>query len=315
MTLTKSFKMISKDEKTFVLLKPRGFCSGVERAIRIAKKAYREYADIQTNRPIVHNEFVVQELEQIKQNNPNGPAKKQKKPVMIISAHGIAPIELEKLKKTYKIIDATCPLVTKVHKQARQFVKQDYDFIIIGDKNHEEIKGLAGEINEKIKYITDKQQVRETISEYKQQKKARKIAVLSQTTLNYQNVDEIVQELKKNIPQIEVGKNICYATFERQKAIEEITKNDFDQLLVIGSKLSANTKQLVKTGEKKGIPSLLIESQLDKNLKNLKKRLVITSGASTPEQLVEDISKKLIADGYKNISKSFMNTTKKQDTI
>ena len=271
--------------KKIILTKPRGFCAGVDRAIEIVEKALKIYNPVYVKHQIVHNIYVikdlekkgaifVEELDEIPDNN-----------LVIFSAHGVSPkVREEAKKRNLNILDATCPLVTKVHLEAIRYNKEGYSIILIGHKGHQEVLGtmeeapmfLVGNINDvnNLKINSDK------------------IAYITQTTLSLDDTKNIADALKKKYPNIESPKSndICYATQNRQNAVKELAKK-CDLILVIGSKNSSNSNRLVETAKLHGCDSYLIEDKNSINqewLKNVE-NLGVTSGASAPEFLVEEL--------------------------
>jgi len=286
-----------KNKKIKILLAaPRGFCAGVERAIKIVKKSIDKYgAPVYVRHEIVHNKHVVdglkklgaifvEELHEIKDKS---------RPV-IFSAHGVpkkVPIEAENFKMEY--VDATCPLVSKVHREAENLSKNGVQVLLIGHKNHPEVIGTMGQIPKgKIDLI-------ENINDVKnyQNKSQKKLAFVTQTTLSVDDTKEIVLSLKKKFPKIKepIKEDICYATTNRQAAVKKIAK-ECDMFFVIGSRNSSNSMRLVEVAKNSGCSnSRLIHSENAIPLDEIKKynTIGISSGASAPEILVNNFIKKL----------------------
>jgi len=282
------------------LARPRGFCAGVDRAIETVRLAIKKYGKpIYVKHAIVHNKYVVKELEKegaifVEDINeiPNNS-------IVIFSAHGSPPKHYEiAKKKNLKVIDATCPLVSKVHKEAIEFVKNGYYIIYVGHKNHVEAIGIKGEAEDKIDIIESKEEALNYIP------KSEKLALLTQTTLSVDDTKEIIDILKKRFPQIILPKkeDICYATQNRQDAVKRIAKI-CDVVFVIGSKESSNSNRLKEVAEKYGAKSYLIESyeDIDDNWLNNVKNVGITSGASTPEILVQKTIDYLLEKGGEEV--------------
>ena len=292
-----------KSKKIKILLAaPRGFCAGVERAIEIVKKSIDKYgAPVYVRHEIVHNKYVVdslkkigaifvEELEEIKDKS---------RPV-IFSAHGVpkkVPAEAEKLKMEY--VDATCPLVSKVHREAENLNKNGIQILLIGHKNHPEVIGTMGQIPrgeiDLIENIYD-------VSNY-QNKSNKKLAFVTQTTLSVDDTKEIISALKKKFPEIKEPKkeDICYATTNRQAAVKKIAEK-CDMFFVIGSRNSSNSLRLVEVAKNSGCEnSRLIHSESTVPLDEIEKyqTIGISSGASAPEILVDN----------------FINNLKKQFTV
>ena len=293
--------MKSKEIK-ILLAAPRGFCAGVERAIEIVKKSINKYgAPVYVRHEIVHNKHVVdglkkigaifvEELDEIKDKT---------RPV-IFSAHGVpkkVPIEAENLKMEY--VDATCPLVSKVHREAENLNKNGVQILLIGHKNHPEVIGTMGQIPEGqidlIENIDD-------ANNY-ENKSNKKLAFVTQTTLSVDDTKEIILALKKKFPEIKEPKkeDICYATTNRQAAVKKIAEK-CDMFFVIGSRNSSNSLRLVEVAKNSGCQnSRLIHSESTVPLDEIEKHqtIGISSGASAPEILVDN----------------FINNLKKQFTV
>ena len=281
-----------KNKEIKILLSaPRGFCAGVERAIEIVERAISKYgAPVYVRHEIVHNKFVVDDLkkkgavfvEELDEIDDKS------RPV-IFSAHGVPkkiPIEAEKYKMTY--IDATCPLVSKVHREAENLNKMDYHLILIGHQNHPEVIGTMGQLP---KGSIDLIQNENEAKNYKFEKN-KNLAFVTQTTLSVDDTKEIIQILKERFPNIREPQkeDICYATTNRQIAVKNIAKN-CDKFIVIGSRNSSNSVRLVEVAKKSGcLNSQLIHSQskIPYDLIKNSKTIGISSGASAPEILVEN---------------------------
>ena len=278
-------------ELKILLSAPRGFCAGVERAIEIVEKSIKKFgAPVYVRHEIVHNKFVVddlkkkgaifvEELEEIKDKT---------RPV-IFSAHGVpkkVPVEAENFKMEY--VDATCPLVSKVHREAENLNKSGLQILLIGHKNHPEVIGTMGQIPEgEIDLIENI----EDANNY-QNKSKRELAFVTQTTLSVDDTKEIISALKKKFPEIREPKkeDICYATTNRQAAVKKIAK-ECDMFFVIGSRNSSNSLRLVEVAKNSGCTnSRLIHSESDVPFEEIEKykTIGISSGASAPEILVDN---------------------------
>ena len=289
-----------KNKEIKILLSaPRGFCAGVERAIEIVEKALTKFgAPVYVRHEIVHNKFVVdglkkkgaifvEELEEIKDKS---------RPV-IFSAHGV-PKKVPKDAKNYKMtyVDATCPLVSKVHREAENLYKSGYHLILIGHQNHPEVIGTMGQLPKgSIDLIQDESEA----ESYKFDKK-KNLAFVTQTTLSVDDTKDIIKVLKKRFPKIREPQkeDICYATTNRQMAVKNIAKN-CDIFFIIGSRNSSNSVRLVEVAKKSGcLKAQLIHSQseIPYDLIESSNTIGISSGASAPEILVknfiEDLKKK-----------------------
>jgi 4-hydroxy-3-methylbut-2-enyl diphosphate reductase len=275
--------------KQVVLAAPRGFCAGVVRAIDIVNLALEVYGQpIYVLNEIVHNRHVVGELSakgvcfvRDLQEVPPGSR-------VIFSAHGISPaVRREARSRGLKTIDATCPLVTKVHLEAVRYKNAGYTIILIGHRDHEEVAGTLGEAPENMKLIGSIEEVDQL-----EVGNPEKIAYLTQTTLSLDDTREIIQRLRERFPQIH-GPNvedICYATQNRQMAVQQTAKT-VDVVLVIGSANSSNSNRLVEVAEKTGVQAYLVNDCRDIELSWLKNadRVGITAGASSPESLVLEV--------------------------
>ena len=283
--------MKNKNLKIF-LAAPRGFCAGVDRAIEIVKKSIDKYGPpVYVRHEIVHNKYVVdnlkkigaifvEELEEIKDKT---------RPV-IFSAHGVpksVPIEASNLNMTY--VDATCPLVSKVHREAENLYKNGSHILLIGHKNHPEVIGTMGQLpKESIELIESVERAKKY-----SKKNAKKLAYITQTTLSVDDTKEIINVLKKKFPEINEPKkeDICYATTNRQSAVKNIAKN-CEMFFVIGSRNSSNSVRLVEVAKNNGCDkSELIHSESKVPIDKIAncKTIGISSGASAPEQLVQNL--------------------------
>ena len=285
-----------KNELKIYLASPRGFCAGVDRAIEIVKKSIDKFGSpVYVRHEIVHNKHVVESLKKIGAIfvEEISEIKDKSRPV-IFSAHGVpkkVPREAEELNMKY--VDATCPLVSKVHREAENMHKNGYHIILIGHKGHPEVIGTMGQIP--VDGIT----LVETIEDVEKIvfKKDEKLAFITQTTLSVDDTKEIIECLKKKFPQINEPKkeDICYATTNRQAAVKKIAKL-CDMFFVIGSRNSSNSKRLVEVASKAGCnQSELIhsESQIPLDKIGKCKTIGISSGASAPEIIVQDFISKI----------------------
>ena len=285
-----------KNELKIYLASPRGFCAGVDRAIEIVKKSIDKFGSpVYVRHEIVHNKHVVESLKKIGAIfvEEISEIKDKSRPV-IFSAHGVpkkVPKEAEELNMKY--VDATCPLVSKVHREAENMHKSGYHIILIGHKGHPEVIGTMGQIP--VDGIT----LVETIEDVEKIvfKKDEKLAFITQTTLSVDDTKEIIECLKTRFPQINEPKkeDICYATTNRQAAVKKIAKL-CDMFFVIGSRNSSNSKRLVEVASKAGCnQSELIHSESDIPLDKIGKckTIGISSGASAPEIIVQDFIGKI----------------------
>lgn len=278
------------------LASPRGFCAGVDRAVEIVKKSLQKFgAPIYVRHEIVHNKHVVQELKEMGTIfvDELDDIEDTSRPV-IFSAHGVAKKVVDDAKfKNLLYIDATCPLVSKVHREAEQLNKQGYHIFLIGHENHPEVIGTMGQIdNNTIELIQNKKDV-ETILPLKE----KKYAYITQTTLSIDDTKEIIQSLQNKFPTIKgpIKEDICYATTNRQAAVKLIAPK-CDLFLIIGSRNSSNSQRLVEVAKKNGCEnSLLLHTDLEfpeEQILNCK-NLGLSSGASAPEILIQNLIKKI----------------------
>ena len=272
-----------------ILASPRGFCAGVDRAIEIVKKTLEKYGPpVYIRHEIVHNKSVVESLKKLgavfieevsEIPDPSRP--------IIFSAHGVPKSvpEETKLKKIF-YIDATCPLVSKVHRETEQLYKEGFDIILIGHKNHPEVIGTMGQLPDgTIKLI-------ETIDEVKNLNCKKPVAYVTQTTLSVDDTKEIIDALKLKFPNIRgpIKEDICYATTNRQNAVKKIASN-CDMFFIIGSRNSSNSARLVEVAKKSGCrESELIFSGKPIPIEKIKrcKNIGLSSGASAPEELIQN---------------------------
>jgi 4-hydroxy-3-methylbut-2-en-1-yl diphosphate reductase len=269
-----------------VLASPRGYCAGVERAIETVERALALHgAPVYVRRQIVHNAHVVEELErrgavfvESEEDVPIGA-------LLVLSAHGVAPLVRERATlRRLRTIDATCPLVAKVHAEARRYAAEGYTILLVGHEGHEEVEGTLGEAPEATIVV-------ETVAgaESVRVDDPARVAYVTQTTLSVDETAEIVATLRRRFPRIagpEEG-DICYATTNRQRAVKELAA-EVDLLLVIGSQNSSNSNRLVETARAAGVVAHLIEDEtaIDERWLERAKTVGLTSGASAPERLV-----------------------------
>ena len=275
------------------LAQPRGFCAGVERAIEIVERALEKYGSpVYVRHEIVHNKRVVnnlsskgaifvQELDQI----PEGA-------VTVFSAHGVAQkVEDTAHKRKLPVLDATCPLVAKVHKEGQRYSKDGFEVILIGHEGHPEVEGTMGRISGPVYLVSNKEDV-----EKLKVKNPNKLSYVSQTTLSVDDTRDIIKALQERFPNI-IGpdvKDICYATQNRQSAVRDLVKN-VDLVLVVGARNSSNSNRLKDIGAESGVKTYLIETADDMMTDWFSdvKSVGITSGASTPDELVKEVIDKI----------------------
>jgi 4-hydroxy-3-methylbut-2-enyl diphosphate reductase len=279
---------MAKDKK-IILVSPRGFCAGVVRAIDVVKIALDLYgAPIYVRKEIVHNRHVVEELRLagaiFVEELADAPVGSR----VIFSAHGVSPaVRLEAKERGLEVIDATCPLVTKVHLEAIKFARQGYTIILIGHRYHDEVIGTLGEAPESSVLVETVEDV-----ERLQVPDAGKTCFLTQTTLSLDETRDIVEALRKKFPGIKSppGQDICYATENRQLGVKAVVP-EVEVLLVVGSRNSSNSMRLVEVCQQAGVPAYLVDdaTQVQEAWLAGKDSVAVTAGASAPEYLVDDL--------------------------
>ncbi len=285
-------------EKKIYLLRPRGFCAGVVRAIDVVKIALDLYGPpVYVRKEIVHNKHVVDELrqagaifvEELQEVPPGARA--------IFSAHGVSPdVRREAKQRRLQVIDATCPLVTKVHLEAVKFARDGYTIVLIGHKDHDEVIGTLGEAPDRTFLVSTVADVDALLVSDPE-----RVCYLTQTTLSLDETRDIVIRLKERFPRIQgpPAQDICYATENRQMAVKAVA-SFCDLLLVVGSQNSSNSKRLVEVGENTGVRSFLVNDWDDVDEKWLSgvKNVAVTAGASAPEHLVNELMASLKEHGF-----------------
>lgn len=272
-----------------ILAQPRGFCAGVERAIRIVERALEKFGPpVYVRHEIVHNKYVVDDLKARGAVFVEEVSEVPDDAVTIFSAHGVSD-EVEQSAKTrdLPVIDATCPLVTKVHLQAQKYEQNDCEIILIGHEGHPEVEGTSGRVQQVVHLVGTKDE-----AEVLAVQNAEKLAYVTQTTLSVDDTREIIDVLRKRFPSITGPdvKDICYATQNRQNAVRDLAKQ-VGVILVIGATNSSNSNRLRDLGEEMNVPSYLISSAADVKTEWLDgiDAVGITAGASAPENLVEEV--------------------------
>ena len=290
-----------QDGKTLLLLKPRGFCAGVVRAIDIVRIALEAFGPpIYVRKEIVHNRFVVEELQEKGAIFVDSVEEVPPGERVIYSAHGVSPeVRAASRQRNLRVIDATCPLVTKVHVEAVKFAKEGYSLILIGHRDHDEVIGTLGEAPVVTQVVGSPEEVEPlTVPD------PTRVAYLTQTTLSLDETKDIIAALRQKFPQITGphAQDICYATENRQVAVKQVA-SDADLLLVVGSDNSSNSNRLVEVARNLGTSSHLIDS-----FRNIKSdwlenvsTIALTAGASAPECLVEEVVKFLGSKGFDNV--------------
>ena len=270
-----------------VLSSPRGFCAGVVRAIDIVEIAIERFgAPVYVRHEIVHNTHVVNSLREQGavfidevDEAPDGAT-------IIFSAHGVAPeVWAAAQERGLRVIDATCPLVTKVHIESRKYAKEGYSVVVVGHEGHPEVVGTMGQSPEASVLVNDAGEAESVMVA-----DPSKVVALTQTTLSVDDTAQVIGALKERFPQIVARNDICYATTNRQDAVKELVKR-VDLVLVVGAENSSNCNRLREVAEQAGLPAYLIAdaSGIDLAWLEGKERVGVTSGASTPESLVEGV--------------------------
>jgi len=288
--------------KRVLLASPRGFCAGVERAVDTVELALEHYGPpVYVRHQIVHNAHVVRDLEARGAVFVESEAEAPEGATIVFSAHGVAPSVYERsAERGLNTIDATCPLVTKVHVQARRYAAEGYTVVLVGHAGHEEVVGTMGEAPDSIVLV-------ESVADVERLETApeEKLAYITQTTLSVDETTEIIAALRRRFPDIRgpQREDICYATSNRQWAVKEMLEH-VDALLVIGSKNSSNSNRLVEVAHAAGVHAYLIddESDIDPRWFENVETVGVTSGASAPEKLVERVSDWFRAAGVEDIS-------------
>jgi 4-hydroxy-3-methylbut-2-en-1-yl diphosphate reductase len=286
-----------------LLAKPRGYCAGVDRAVQAVETALDRYGPpVYVRRQIVHNTFVVSELEK---RGAIFVAELDEVPegaVTVFSAHGIAPeVRQQAQSRGLRAIDATCPLVTKVHNEARRFAAKDYDILLIGHAGHEEVVGTTGEAPDRVRLVDGPEGAADV-----EVKDPGRLVWLSQTTLSVDETVETVHALRAKFPNLldPPSDDICYATQNRQAAVKQIAPRT-DLVIVVGSPNSSNSVRLVEVAKDAGAPAaFLVDDATEVDLAWLGEDVVtvgVTSGASVPEELVSDVLKMLASNGFDEV--------------
>ncbi len=292
---------MTTETKTLLLLKPRGFCAGVVRAIDIVRIALETFGPpIYVRKEIVHNRYVVEELAAKGAIFVDDVTEVPVGERVIYSAHGVAPeVRQASIDRNLRVIDATCPLVTKVHVEAVKFARDDYSLILIGHRDHDEVIGTLGEAPAATQVVSSPEEVANL-----EVPDPDRVAYLTQTTLSLDETADIIEALKARYPNIKgpAAQDICYATENRQTAVKHVA-GDADLLLVVGSDNSSNSNRLVEVARNLGTPSYLIENSRAIQPAWLAgvKTVALTAGASAPECLVEETVEYLRNAGFINV--------------
>ncbi|WP_106403071.1 4-hydroxy-3-methylbut-2-enyl diphosphate reductase [Actinocorallia populi] len=294
--------MASSSTRRVLLAKPRGYCAGVDRAVQTVEKALEQYgAPVYVRKQIVHNVHVVKTLEGLGAIFVNENDEVPEGAIVVFSAHGVAPIVHEEAARlNLRTIDATCPLVTKVHREAVRFANDDYDILLIGHQGHPEVIGTTGEAPAHIQLVDGPKDVANVTV-----RDPEKIVWLSQTTLSVDETNETVDALKERFPSLQSppSDDICYATQNRQTAIKEIAAES-DLVLVVGSRNSSNSVRLVEVAKDYGAKDAhLVDyaEEIDDAWLEGVRTVGISSGASVPDILVRGVLDHLAARGFADV--------------
>jgi 4-hydroxy-3-methylbut-2-enyl diphosphate reductase len=287
-------------EKKVLLASPRGYCAGVDRAVIAVEKALDHYgAPVYVRKQIVHNKHVVSSLEKRGAIFVEEVDEVPEGSILVFSAHGVSPAVVAAADaRGLNTIDATCPLVTKVHREVHRFAKEDYDILLIGHEGHEEVEGTAGE-------APDKVQIVDVEIEGVRVRDPKKLIWLSQTTLSVDETMETVVRLREKFPTLQnpPSDDICYATQNRQVAIKKIGVES-DLVIVVGSANSSNTVRLVEVALDAGAKAAYrvdFASEIEESWFEGVETVGVTSGASVPEELVEEVLDYLAARGFGDV--------------
>ena len=285
-----------------LLAEPRGFCAGVDRAIEIVERALRKHgAPIYVRHEIVHNTYVVNDLkgkgaifiEDLADVPPGA--------TLVFSAHGVSQaVRTEAAERGFRVFDATCPLVSKVHVELAKLAKEGYEFIMIGHKGHPEVEGTVGQLSHGIYLVEDVADVAHV------RPTGDKLAVVTQTTLSVDDAAEILAEVKRVFPHVREPKqqDICYATQNRQDAVKVLAPS-VDVVVVVGSRTSSNSNRLRELAERLGTPAYMVDGAEDLRAEWFtgRRRVGLTAGASAPDILVQEVISRLRALGVVSVRK------------
>lgn len=286
------------EDKVLVRVRPRGFCAGVVRAVDIVELALQAYGPpVYVHHEIVHNRYVVEQLRRRGAIFVEAVMEVPRGAVLVFSAHGVPPTTREEAHlRELRVIDATCPLVTKVHFEALKFARENRTIVLIGHRDHQEIVGTSGEAPEQTVVVDSVEAV-----DALEVKDPERLAFLTQTTLSLYDTQEIVARLRERFPTIigPASDDICYATQNRQEAVEQLAR-EVELILVVGSPNSSNSNRLVEVAERSGVRAKLIDDAkgIDPEWIEGIQRVGLTAGASAPEVLVEQVSERLASLGF-----------------
>ena len=283
-----------------LLASPRGFCAGVDRAIEIVEQALQRFgAPIYVRHEIVHNRHVVESLRAKGAVFVEDPAEVPEGALLVFSAHGVSPaVRQAAADRRLRIVDATCPLVTKVHVEALRFARADHEIVLVGHAGHVEVEGTMGQAPERMHLVQDTADVGKL-----EVRDPERLAVLTQTTLSVDDTRDVLEALRRRFPQVQLPRkdDICYATQNRQNAVKQLVRSA-DVVLVVGAPSSSNSNRLVEIAAKSGARAHLVQSadEIDPGWLEGAACVGVTAGASAPEVLVEQVVERLrsLAGGY-----------------
>jgi 4-hydroxy-3-methylbut-2-en-1-yl diphosphate reductase len=282
---------------TLLLAAPRGFCAGVDRAVLIVEKALEAYgAPVYVRHEIVHNKHVVESLRRKGAIFVEDETEVPEGAVIVFSAHGSPPEAFENSTRLgHTLIDATCPLVTKVHQEARRYARDEMDIVMIGHAGHQEVIGTTGQAPERIRLVESPEDVDALDLDDPE-----RVTYITQTTLSMDETASVVERLNQRFPGLKQPKSddICYATQNRQDAVKQLAER-CDLVLVVGSQTSSNSKRLVEVSRDRSVPAYLIDdaSEIDDAWMEGVGTVGVTSGASAPEVLVEQVVDRFVERG------------------
>jgi len=295
--------MTGGDGRRVLVAKPRGYCAGVDRAVQTVEKALEVYgAPVYVRKQIVHNIHVVRRLESLGAVFVEEAEEVPIGATCVLSAHGVAPtVYDEAAARNLRVIDATCPLVTKVHVEARRFAEDDFDIVLIGHEGHEEVVGTTGEAPDHIRLVDGPAEAARV-----QVRDPSRVAYLSQTTLSVDETEATVAALRERFPLLQgpPSADICYATSNRQLAVKEIAAGA-DVVLVVGSTNSSNSVRLVEVARDAGAGAAYLvddASGIDEAWLTDARTVGLSSGASVPEELVQGVLDFLAARGFGDVT-------------
>ena len=295
--------MVVTGTRRVLLARPRGYCAGVDRAVQTVERALEVHgAPVYVRKQIVHNAHVVRRLESLGAVFVEEATEVPGGAVCVLSAHGVAPtVYAEAAERSLRVIDATCPLVTKVHVEARRFAEDDFDILLIGHEGHEEVVGTTGEAPAHIRLVDGVADVATV-----EVRDPEKVAYLSQTTLSVDETNAVVSALRERFPALQgpPSDDICYATQNRQTAVKRIAAES-DLVLVVGSRNSSNSVRLVEVARDAGAAAAYLvddAGHIDEAWLAGATTVGVTSGASVPEDLVADVLAWLAERGYGDVT-------------